>query len=363
MNKQTRLIVSVLFIGIIVLAVAITRFYSRTEKSAVSNGSQTIIEKKLGFDSAGNRAFQNSEGLVGIIDSSEHVIVSPEWQTIKFTSNSDRCIASKHLHNKEMYGCIDYEGNIVVPFVYSDIKQAASPERVLYIARTDDKKSSVVYNSNFDPCFSRAWDNCSYANGELSVTSGSSTYTYHVTSSEFIFDHAVINGTCKNCPYSMKITAQGLTIPMMEKIRDTVEKYLEFAYEMDDAKALKLLDELGNAPENAFRRLFPDEKNITLRKLIALTEISVQPKESNDKIPHYEASVTADTGIIYKDQNNQRNKIRDDYKAVIEFTGSSDTDLKAVSGAFEQEKPNYHETEPEPETQPDVPQGALPQEN
>ena len=89
MNKHTRLIVSLLFIGIIVLAVAITRFYSRTEKSADSSKSQNGIVKRLNFDSSGNRAFKNGEGLVGIIDSSERIIVSPEWESIRFTNNKN----------------------------------------------------------------------------------------------------------------------------------------------------------------------------------------------------------------------------------------------------------------------------------
>ncbi|WP_455529821.1 hypothetical protein [Ruminococcus sp.] len=44
MNRNMRLVVSVLFIVIIVLAVAITRFYSKTEKSAYDISSQPVVE-------------------------------------------------------------------------------------------------------------------------------------------------------------------------------------------------------------------------------------------------------------------------------------------------------------------------------
>lgn len=362
MNKHTRLIVSVLFIGIIVLAVAITRFYSRTEKSAVSSGSQTVIEKKLGSDSAGNRAFQNSEGLVGIIDSSEHVIVSPEWQTIRFTSNSDCCIASKRIQNQELYGCIDYAGNIVVPFVYSDIKQASSAERVLYIAQTYDKQSSVVYNSSFTPCFSRAWDSCKYNNGELTVASGSDTYTYTVKNSDFLFKKAVIQGTCKNHPFSVDVEAPGLTIPMMEKIRDTVAQYINYAYARSNKDAERLLSEMDIASREDFHTLFPNEKKITAKILLDLQDIVVTSSKSrSDNKTHYNVSLTARTKIIYRNEVNYPTHLIDNYKANIEFTGSSEEDFKAISGKFLAEKPNYPETQSE--TQPETQQTAAEQEN
>ena len=356
MNKHTRLIVSVLFIGIIVLAVAITRFYSRTGKSAVSSGSQIIIEKKLGFDSSGNRAFQNNEGLVGIIDSSERVIVSPEWQSIKFT-NSDKCIASKRIHGKELFGCIDYEGNIIIPFVYSNIEVAASAGRVLYIAQAADKKSSVVYNSDFVPCFSRAWDSCSYNNGDLTVTAGKGNYTYYVRNSDFIFKNAVLEDVCLDCPYSVNITASGLTLPMMEEISSTIGKYIKYAYSADSKEAKKNLAEIKGATADKFTTLFGDEERVTSRKLLGLSDISVISSESEDGVPHYTASVTADTRITYRNEENNPKRLYGKYKAVIEFAGSNESDFRAVYASFVDTKPDY------PEAAPEIQQGTASQEN
>lgn len=350
MNKHTRLIVSLLFIGIIVLAVAITRFYSRTEKSAVSSGAQTVIEKKLNFDGSGNRAFQNSDGLVGIIDSSDRVIVSPEWQSIKFTNNKDICIASKRVRGKELFGCIDYEGNIVVPFVYSNIDPVSSAERVLYIAQAADKSSSVVYNSNFDPCFSRAWDSCKYSSGELTVTAGSGSYTYLVRNSVFIFKNAVIDGTVLDLPYSVNVMTSGLTVPMMEKISEYVGKYIEFAYQRDPKEAEKLLSEMNVSSNENFKGLFSDEKRVTTKKLLGLSDITVTASPSSGKLPKYKVTLTAATGITYKNEENQPKRLKGNYKAVIMFSGSSDSDFKAISGSFTDEKPDYPIPAPEAQT-------------
>ena len=361
MNKQTRLIVSLLFIGIIVLAVAITRFYSRTEKSADSQKSQNDIEKRLNFDSSDNRAFKNGEGLVGIIDSSERIIVSPEWESIRFTNNKDRCIASKRIRGKELFGCIDYEGNIVVPFVYSNIDLISSAERVIYIAHAADKKSSVVYNSDFSPCFSRAWDSCEYNSGELTVTAGSGSYTYLVKNSVFVFKNAVITGEALKCDYSINVKASGLTVPMIEKINENVKKYIEFAYERDAKKAENLLSEMDISSKEDFHCLFPDEKRVTTKKLLGLSDITVTSAPSSGKLPQYMVTLKALTGITYKNEENKPKRLKDKYEAVIMFTGSSEDDLKLISGYFIDEKPDY--PIPAPEAQPDAQPETEPQEN
>ncbi|MCR4638462.1 WG repeat-containing protein [Ruminococcus sp.] len=361
MNKHTRLIVSLLFIGIIVLAVAITRFYSRTEKSAVSSGSQTVIEKRLNFDSYGNRAFQNSDGLVGIIDGNDRVIVSPEWQSIKFTNNKDRCIASKRIRGNELFGCIDYEGNIVVPFVYSKIDLKSSAERVFYIADTADKKSSVVYNSDFTPCFSRAWDSCEYENGELTVTAGSGTYTYIVKNSVFIFKKATVNGNVLDLPYTVEVNASGLTVPMIEKISKNVGKYIEFAYQRDEQAAEKLLSEMDISSKTDFSVLFPNEKKVTSKKLLGLSDITVTSAPSSGKLPQYMVTLKALTGITYKNEENKPKRLKGEYEAVIMFTGTSEDDFKAVSGSFLKDKPDY--PAPAPESQPDTQPETGPQIN
>ena len=74
MTKHMRLVVSVLFIVIIVLAVAITRFYSSTGKSTELSGTQPAIEKILDDDKSGNHIFQNDSGMYGIIDSNNLII-------------------------------------------------------------------------------------------------------------------------------------------------------------------------------------------------------------------------------------------------------------------------------------------------
>ena len=94
MNKHMRLLFAALIIVIIVLAAAITRFYSHTDNNVYEGGSQSAIAKKLDINS-GYILFQDSSGMYGLADSSERVVVSPEWESLRFT-DSAFLIAEKH---------------------------------------------------------------------------------------------------------------------------------------------------------------------------------------------------------------------------------------------------------------------------
>lgn len=346
MNKHTRLIVSLLFIGFIVLAAAITRFYSNSEKISVSSGSQTVIAKKMAIDGAENRIFQASDGSIGIIDSSERVIVSPEWKSIRFT-NGEMCIASKDIHGKELFGCIDYEGNITVPFVYSDISPVSGANQMFYIARTSDNKKSVVYDNDFTPCFSRAWDTCEYSAGRLSASSENGDYTYLVKSDGFALSTASVKGSVLDHSYTLTASGyQGLTAPMIEKMDSATRKYIEYAYKGNS----DVLSDIDKTDDAVFLTIFPEEHNITSKRLTDITSATIKHKTSAEGVSYYSVIISATTSIVYKNQEGKTKRLRDDYTASVEFTGSSANDLKAVKGSFLKDKPDYPAPEPQQET-------------
>ncbi|MCI1269666.1 MAG: hypothetical protein LKG21_07185, partial [Ruminococcus sp.] len=134
MNKHMKLLFSVLFIVIIILSVGITRFYFEVSKNTASINTKTAIKEIIGSDSKGNKIFRNNDDLYGISDSNEHIIVSPQWISLRFADNS-RCIASKIIDGKTLFGCIDYEENTIVPFIYSDIKKIKLSVSFIYAAQ------------------------------------------------------------------------------------------------------------------------------------------------------------------------------------------------------------------------------------
>lgn len=354
MTKHMRLVVSVLFIVIIVLAVAITRFYSNTGSSTELGGTQPAVEKKLSMDDLGNHIFENDSGLYGIVDSNERVIVYPEWQELFFT-DSDLCIASKQIRGRKLFGCIDYEGNIEVPFVYSDIERLKIGERTLYAARAADDLSYVIYDRSFVPCFSRVWDSYKQDENELILTSDNGTYRFSVTGDDLVFRNAAVSSSAMDNPYTLEVTSRvllsKLSVSTLEKMCGAVDKYLEYAF-TGNSDALAEIDAGRSA---VFMPLFPDEEPIISKKLSGISDVYVYSTRSDDELLHYAVSITAEISISYKNEEKKTKRLRGSYKALMEFTYSPSEGLKAISGDFIPNKPAY--PAPEPEAQ----QNSVPQ--
>ena len=177
MNKRTRLVASLLFIFIIVLAAAITRFYFSVPEGTSSKSDTAQIVRRLEADGEGNRIFEDGSGSCGIADSRDRIIVAPEWMELSFAGEG-RCIAAKHIGSKNLYGCIDYEGSVIVPFMYRSITKRGDEDFTYYSAVSEKDDSVVIYGEDFSPLFRRSWDSCVAGDGELVLTTEMGIYTY-----------------------------------------------------------------------------------------------------------------------------------------------------------------------------------------
>ncbi len=348
-----RLVVSILFVVIIVLAAAITKFYSDTSKSTSPQSAETDIDKMHGADRYGNRIFENSSGLYGIADANDRIIVAPEWSELTFADN-DMCIAASSINGTVLKGCINYDGNIVVPLIYKSITRHAFGSFTFYTAEADADGSWVIYDRNFSPCFSRSWESCNISDDTITLSGGNGIYIYCADGEKLSLINAEISGSVMNCPYTM--TADSRTLlsklspDMLEKMTYVTERYLEFAF-TGSADNLTGVNTGGGA---VFSVLFPEEKQITGKKLNRISGIFIYPIQSgDDDTPHYAVSVSADTSISYTDDSGRASGLNDTYKAVVEFSGTDLRDLEAVSGGFVLSKPNY----PQP---PSVPEEDIP---
>ena len=150
-----KLVISALFIVIILLAVAITRFYSDPKQSTSDTWTTSGEIQEISSDSDGNKIFRGDSGLYGIIDQSSRIIVADEWDLLEFTGNG-KCTASKSVRGKKLSGCIDYEGNIVVPLIYKSISRHRAGNFTFYLAQAESDGSCVVYDEDFTPCLGRS---------------------------------------------------------------------------------------------------------------------------------------------------------------------------------------------------------------
>ena len=363
MNKNTRLIVSVLFIFIIVLAVAITRFYSGSEKIAYNDASQPDVEDVVEYDpETGNCIFRTGDDLFGIKDANNRVIVSPEWSDLRFTK-SGFCIASKHLsNNKDLYGCIDYEGNITIPFVYSDIREEKfyiyskdktdpQPSRYLFIAKTNNDNDYVVYDSSFKPCFSQAWKKYKTDGATLDLYTNKGEYSYIVSASDIKFDSASVENMIFNKSIQYRVNVvngkndllSDFSVSMMEKMTKDLGKYIEYAFKYRDnsTEAMDCLAAMKCNTEGAeLTPIFPEEKGLKV-SLKKLSNINVNRVRYGEPKPMYRISFSAYIDIFYKVDGFNKKYNNDGellYDGHLTFEGTSALDLRIVEGKFEKEK-------------------------
>ncbi|MDE5834121.1 MAG: WG repeat-containing protein [Ruminococcus sp.] len=348
LNKQTRFIVSALFIVIIMLAIAIRKFYSDTTPSTGNNTFQTDIINSIDTDDSGNRIFKDNSGLSGIIDGSDRIIVAPEWHELKFTDNNI-CIARQRINEKLMTGCIDYEGNVIVPLIYNDIEHNEEDGFEFYTATSGDN-SCVIYDGRFVPCFRRSWKSYNLSDNEITLKTDRATYEYAINKDGFRLKSAEIVGKTLDRSYVLSINSRillsKLSVSMLEKMTEITGKYIEYAYTGND----DILENISNGKRSGFTQMFPEDHKILSKKLLNISEIFMYSVRSDDDIPHYAVSVTADTEIEYSDEKSGKNILRDEYTAVVEFSGYSENNLTAISGKFTQDKPEY----PQPEETEDT---------
>lgn len=340
MNKHTRLVVSLLFVFIIVLAVAITRFYFSVPENTASKSSNADIARIIGNDEDGNRIFEDGSGSCGIIDSGDRLIVSPEWMELEFAGKG-RCIAAKHIGSKNLYGCIDYEGNIVVPMIYRSITLREAEDFSYYTAVSSSDNSVVVYDSSFTPLFRRSWDSCVAGEDELVLTTGMGIYSYSVGDNGMLLKSASITGETMGCSYNFDVSSRvllsKLDVNMLEVITASVGKYLEYAYKGDIEK----LSGITNASYSSFSMLFPNDHTILSKRLLKIPEIYIYSAKTENSQPNYEVSILTDTELTYSDIKGETRTMRDEYRAVMRFSGSSENDITAVSAGFMQTQPDY----------------------
>ena len=364
MNKRTKLIVSLLFVVVIILAAAVTRFYSSVPVEVMGGVNQPDVSRRLKSNASGYDIFENSSGLCGILDNRDRMIVAPEWLELSF-AGGDTCIASKRIGGKALWGCIDFEGNVTVPFIYGSITPHQNNGVVFYIAEADADGQFVIYDSSFRPAFRQSWAGAKYSDGKLILVDQSGIFTYSFTDGKMTFGNAKVSGETLDCAYTMEVSSwiilEELSSQMLEEIVSDTGAYLEYAFTGDK----ELLTQLTAGSQTGFRQLYPDDHKILEKKLKGVSELALSRARLEDGTTGYAVSLKADAEITYSDENDGKIKtLSDTCNARVIFTGTSLNDLTAVSGSFREQQPDYPRPEPPPpETgEPIEPQPTSPEE-
>lgn len=345
MNKHTRLVVSVLFVVIVIMAVGITRFYVNVSKNTGSSSNSDEIVRKLDIDDGGNRIFEDASGMYGIVDSRDRIIVDAEWLELSFADGKS-CIASKRIGGRILMGCINYEGNITVPFIYRNIIKHHTDSFDFYIAESDYDGSCAVYDESFNPCFLQAWDEAEFEGSELILRRNSGTYTYNAGENGFACKKAVISGQAGLSEFTLNVYSRlllsKLSAAELENISSAAGAYLEYAFSGESAA----LQKYTGGSLAAFSVIFPGEERITRKTLKDITDIYIYCEKSGTDAETYVISVTVAADISYTDNSGSNKKLSGKYKALIKFRRTS-SGITAVSGSFAEAAPEYPQDTPE----------------
>lgn len=339
MNKRTRLIVSLLFAVIIILAAAIIKFYVSVPDNTLSTENQAEIVKTFETDNYGNVIFSDGKGGFGITNSGK-IIVSPEWHELSFAGDGI-CIASRKISGKLLYGCIDFEGNIILPFIYSSITKYDVGNLIVYCAESSSDGLYVLYNKNFMPLFRQSWNSCSFGDEEIELSDKAGIYKYSVSSGEMLFKTASLSGDVMGFPYSLNIYSRvllsKLSVPVIEKMVYDAGKYIEYSY-TEKQEAMSGVDYQNI---DKFIPLFKNDKKIISKKFLGISDMHIYAIRPEKGMTRYEVSVTSDTEITYTDDSGKINSFRDEFKSSVIFSGNSETNLYIVSGKSELDSPEY----------------------
>lgn len=338
MNKRTRLIVSLLFMALIILAVAITRFYLNVPKNPAVNGGSDNVEKIVETNHDGYSIFTDSSGNYGIAQTGRISAVA-EWESLEFAGDY-LCIAFKKIDDTLKYGCIDFDGNVVVPFIYNKIEKKSIGNRIFYCAKAESDDSFVIYNSDFVPCFNTTWKTCEFTDEELTLTDNYGSYSYIIGKDGLLFKSAKLSGTIMKSPYELNIYSRvllsKLTPVMIEKMIDFTENYMEYAFGQKNGNF-----EISENAEKDFPLVFPHSSEINSKKIVAIPDVHIYTVGSENGVATYETSVSTKVEIAYTAKNGETERFTDTLKCAVKFKGNFETDLSAVSGYFVPETPDY----------------------
>lgn len=232
MSNRVKLLVSVLFIAVIILCVGLTRFYFDVTKNTGSANANDSIERIV-RSYGDKRVFESTEGYYGVLDENDTVIIEPEWIEI-LDVTSDLVLVSGRIHDAVLVGGIDYEENVVLPFVYRTM-QPLGEQYYAGIVNADD--SCIIYTSEYKPAFFQSYDSASYESGMLRLGIDESYFYYYVADDAPLLRKAELSCDIENVTLDWRIGNRVYLTDLHEedliRINECVSSYMDMLVRSD----------------------------------------------------------------------------------------------------------------------------------
>ncbi len=244
--------------------------------------------------------FKDKNGFFGLKDSGGTIILEPEWTELEpFDKNFFK--AKLITRSGPLYGVIDLNGNITVPFVYNEVKKISEN---IYAASLNDTEEYLFYSKDFTLLLPTSADNYYIIGTDLCIMKGEDKFTYE-QDDELSLIKAEIPRFKR--PITLNITIEDKTILSIinsSQLSDLGDKTITFLdmlrrnktvglSDITDSEALTDIistvktehDWKGKLSDNTYVYSAASENNNELRIYIE-TELIIQNQESNiENIP------------------------------------------------------------------------------
>lgn len=232
MNNRVKLLISVLFIALIVLCICLTRFYLDVSKNTGTPENNTEIAQIV--KTYGEyRVFESTNGYYGILNSEDAVVIEPKWMEILDVTD-DLVLVSQRLNNTVLIGGIDFEENVVLPFVF---RSMAALDNRYYAGVVDADESRLIYNSSFEPVFSGSYDAVSYESGMLDLETEGCIFSYYIPDAKPVLRKAEMVCQIGGLPLKWRIGNQVFLSELSEedllRINNCIAAYMDMLIRSD----------------------------------------------------------------------------------------------------------------------------------
>ncbi len=166
MSRRIRILVLVLLVALVILIVATIHF--STSVSRTSESQDDIVS-----ETQSAQIFREKDGGYGFIDEYGNTILEPNWENLEFLTSS-YVLATTQTDDGKRVGVFDMEGDLIVPFVYEEIRVLGDS----YFVAEFPTKRCILYDDTFSVVDGMTWDRASETTDGIDFVLGDDTYSY-----------------------------------------------------------------------------------------------------------------------------------------------------------------------------------------
>jgi len=220
--------------------VVLTRFYfdvtKNTEQHARDSRAVSVVRK------FGNmQIFESVNGFYGISDSSQTVIIEPDWIEIPDIT-PEMAIVSGRLENTVLTGGIDYEENMILPFVFRSMKSLGDG---WHLGIVDADGSCILYDRNYHPVFQESFSEINYQDQVLRTEKDGCIFQYDMSGSAPVLLSAELVSTVLGEYLHWKISNQVYLAELDSKDLRTISHHASAYMQMLEQNDFSALSEIA----------------------------------------------------------------------------------------------------------------------